>query len=141
MIFILQHITVEQLNELTDEQKERLREWWEPSQGDLFIWTENKDKDIETLHKYDGYAHENLSWHSEPPIEWIEDDKKHALPLLSIGGCIELLQDRGVLLNITNIFARINRKLPGWGVFNPKEFDMRSDELIVALWQATKKVL
>jgi spore germination protein GerM len=27
-------ITPEQLNELSDEQKERLRVWWKPQQGD-----------------------------------------------------------------------------------------------------------
>ncbi len=29
-----QRIAVEQLNELTDEQKKRLREWWKPEDGD-----------------------------------------------------------------------------------------------------------
>lgn len=30
-----QRITVEQLQELSDEQKKRLREWWKPQEGDF----------------------------------------------------------------------------------------------------------
>ena len=30
-----QRITVEQLNELADEQKEKLREWWKPAYSDI----------------------------------------------------------------------------------------------------------
>lgn len=32
-----QHITIEQLNELSDRGKEKLREWWKPKRGDMFF--------------------------------------------------------------------------------------------------------
>lgn len=73
------HITPEQLQELSPEQQEGLRDWWKPQIGDVFVY-ENKimpvlyaDHKVIIVEPYDKY------------------NKEFCLPLLSIGQCIELL--------------------------------------------------
>ena len=61
-----QRITVDQLQELTEEQKQRLRGWWKPEEGDLVY---NK---------------------------FFNEFKQEELPLLDIGQMIELLLNRAV---------------------------------------------
>jgi len=112
-----QHITKEQLGELTPEQQERLRERWEPQDGDLFI---------------DGYGDLGIAdsgVYDDPPT--IPD--RDCLPLLSIGQCIELLELHG----------EIDIDLGGTGIIlfhflgpiNPAE------ELIDYFWDVVKEVL
>lgn len=60
---------------------------------------------------------------------------------VTIGKMIEILSNKYKLLNITNIYARLGEGTPGWGVFNPKLFDIRADELCNALWEAVKQTL
>lgn len=129
-----QHITIEQLNELTIEQKERLREWWKPADED---WYTNGET---------AYA----------VIEYPKIDD-NCLPLLSIGQCIELLQSKdknGDYWLIGKIELRPynnGKPIPGtvsWvihliqqGALEIKVFDKcYSKELIDALWQAVKEV-
>lgn len=69
-----QHVTPEQLAELTPEQQEKLREWWRPEDGD---WFADYEKDECVVLK-----DEVVSWHCPD---------NNCLPLLSIGQCIELL--------------------------------------------------
>jgi hypothetical protein len=116
-----QRITVEQLNELTDEQKERLRVWWKPQIGDWIIDTEEMEGPIEDLNKGGGdpiYSYGG---------KWITEKSK-CLPLLSIGQMIELTES-------TNIIKYNG----GWAL----EEDAISfhDELCDALWEAVKQVL
>jgi hypothetical protein len=78
-----QKITVEQLQELTEEQKKRLREWWKLQPGDIMF--DIKMGCLETL-----VGGSN----GKAIIEHIEGESKaRFLPLLSIGQMIELLQN------------------------------------------------
>lgn len=87
-----QHITIDQLNQLSNENKVKLREWWKPQMGDCLT---------------DGEEEYTLGTH-EP--SWTDGDfedaydvgcgccsyaihKKDLLPLLTIGQMIALLVD------------------------------------------------
>lgn len=99
-------INTDQLQELSEEQKQKLHEWWQPEPGDSFAifisggWH---------LPKYDGppvyhesRIKENIVgacggyWDCECVIDDGEDPAatpdKTSLPLLSIGQMIEMLQ-------------------------------------------------
>lgn len=133
-IYILQHITTEQLNELTLEQKERLRERWRPKTYDIVIDDNNNDYVIEV----DKKGSISFVMDSEGIIP--PQKKTDFLPLLSVGQMIEVLQDKIAYFSMTNIFAGTGGKFC-WGVMKPKHFDIRADELCVALWQEVKAVL
>jgi hypothetical protein len=75
-----QRISAEQLKELTPEKQEKLREWWEPKDGDWYY-----DCDLECDHVV--FSCESDHYHSQYP----DND---CLPLLSIGQCIELLKGK-----------------------------------------------
>ncbi len=142
-----QHITVEQLWELTPEQQERLREWWEPKKGDWHYYIKINHTDI-------------ISSGFKLDIELYTNHKEDYLPLLSIGQCIELLHGRTLNGEIGLYWSD---KFSEWNVFiggrldpkkeyssyrlNPnKEYDgspssVLENELIDALWQAVKEVL
>jgi hypothetical protein len=121
-----QRITIEQLNELSDDQKKRLRGWWEPEQYDVV-------RDLNHNATFDVYYKDgNLS------DSYIDYDKNDCLPLMNIGQCIKLLKDYGWDLEIKD--ARIGI---GFRVANDTRNGMgiTRDELIDALWEAVKKVL
>lgn len=134
---IKQRISMEQLQELTDQQKERLREWWQPHDYDI-VWDGKTDFAVECdlggqmylANDQDGLC---------PPF-----GKDGLLPLLSVGQCVELLQSfdealsfnrkTGLFPNELNVF--------GWEVelrLLDKWFTEK--ELIDALWEAVKAVL
>lgn len=75
-----QRITVDQLQQLTPEQQVKLKEWWMPKFGDLFI--------------FEGYCDENL-FDAEDAVNinfFNTKIKPYGLPLLSIGHCLGLLE-------------------------------------------------
>ncbi|KIL35857.1 hypothetical protein SD71_10710 [Cohnella kolymensis] len=74
-----QRITKIQLREISDEQKEQLREWWNPQYGDAYYYP----KVDSTGHVPSGY----LGWE-------LDDMKTRVLPLLSIGQMIEFLETK-----------------------------------------------
>lgn len=79
-----QRIDSSQINELSPEQQDHLREMWEPEYNDVFI-----------------YENSGLS----KCIDGIYDllfakKKKGILPLLSIGQIIEILIQKGIFLSI-----------------------------------------
>ena len=83
-----QHISVDQLNELSEKGKEALRTWWKPDLGDFY-----SQRDLDYRFKKDTYVrfkHEMCaaeSYDSEPPSK-----KNYAYLLLpSIGQMIEIL--------------------------------------------------
>jgi len=75
---VKRRIDVSQLNELTDGQKQKLREWWKPEPGDWYYSPCNDG----TYQPYGLYM-----WHDDG-IE-----KYKPLPALDIGQMIELLQN------------------------------------------------
>jgi len=120
---VKQHITTEQLDfELNDKGKAKLRSWWKPKIGDLYIW-------------HDGWSEKNgFNWtinvvdEEDEAIDgliWIDGDKTPKYPLLSIGQMIE--------------FLRIDyyHAIADYGGFDWVEPSMVCD----ALWQAVKEKL
>jgi hypothetical protein len=78
-----QRITIEQLNELTNEQKEKLRNWWwgsNPGMSDVYV----------VKHKYD-----DITRYEGPHLLAVRNNfsedyhKGEAIPLLSIGQMFE----------------------------------------------------
>jgi len=131
-----QYITPAQLQELTDEQKERLRDWWEVQEGDRFfakgLWEDIAGKSGPGC--VENFGCEGLSY-----------KKENCLPLLSVGQCIELLEAKD-----PGSWSICCSKSGGWyitssNLYAPKYYiaDGGKDfeEIIDALWQAVKEVL
>jgi len=119
-----------------------LREWWKGNwkDGDWFYGSYGRKKEINEwiLSPYcvdSGYYGASLH-EGEDTIP-----KDNALPLLSIGQCIELLQDKVAYFSMTNMFACTDGVKIAWGISKPKMFDIRAEELCDCLWQAVKEVL
>ena len=122
-----QTITVKQLQELTEEQKERLRSWWEPELYQSMVNRYGVKFYLESLDE--GYLREI----------------RNCLPLLSVGQCIELLEEKD-----PGSWSICCSKSGGWyitssNLYAPKYYiaDGGKDfeEIIDALWQAVKEVL
>lgn len=107
-----QHITPEQLNELSKEGKKKLRTWWKPQVGDVYL---SEDNTIEVI------------FCCEDEIE------EEVLPLLSIGQMIEYLDD-----SLTNDFVIdfVGLQLRYKNFWYPFKENLRD-----ALWEATKEKL
>jgi len=108
-------ITVEQLQELTEEQQQRLREWWKPEHGDWYLqyWIDDEP----SLLIYDSHT-------------YLDD---MFLPLLDIGQMIELLSEKGMV--------GIEQWNGYWKAFYRNSLQTHKGELCDALWQAVKEVL
>ena len=132
-------ITVEQLMELTEEQKQRLREWWNPEEGD---YVQHNKYGVETICLPGPFDEEC------PNVYFTTDYRIHAfkeecLPLLDIGQMIELLEEKKMVTESLDIKAPkglINTYSVWYGNGDfPKKYE--SKELCDALWQAVKQVL
>ncbi len=106
-------ITVEQLQELTEEQQQRLREWWKPQYYDVYA-------------EYDGC----LDCYEEMTATYPKQPDQNDLPLLDIGQMIELLENLQ--------FDWFDEICTDEGVY-PQP--IKGDNLCDALWQAVKQVL
>lgn len=128
-----QRITAEDLQQLTDAQKQKLREWWKPEMGDMCI-----NGNIIILFKHGcSYFGVNIAWNNDynynyPSLEMV---KKYCLPLLSIGQMIELLLERygnsqcDICCQNTLSYVNNGNSL------------MHNRELCDALWEAVKQIL
>jgi hypothetical protein len=126
-----QRITIEQLNELTYEQKEKLRNWWwssNPSMSDVYV-VKNRFDDItqyEGLHVLAMRKNFSEDYHIG-----------EAIPLITIGQMIEFLNESNALKN-------------DWG-YDPKDItegivswftiDQNKSEFADILWEAVKGFL
>ena len=90
-----QYITVEQLDELSEEGKEQLRKWWKPKQWDRKV---SNDFDGPFLVRRDMETRAEVGY-----------ETKHWLPLLSIGQMIEFLDDHEALITIVTNPSRGNK--------------------------------
>jgi len=81
-----QHIEKEQLGELSDAQKQVLKNWWKPSVGDWIFTTAWADSETK---------HDVVICMSSPTGMIWSALLKEAMPLLSIGQMIEFLEDNG----------------------------------------------
>jgi hypothetical protein len=108
-----QRITCEQLKELTEEQKQRLREWWKPQEHDIYVvWG-----DYVTA----------VGKGCESDI-----NKENCTPLLSIGQMIEI---------VANHFKEVKMPVVQIGDEVKTDFYGAMMPLCDALWQAVKEVL
>lgn len=135
-----QRITPDQLNELTPDQQNRLREWWTPQEYDIALHNGSCTSSVSAT------GFDNRIWCGGANI----GTKAEVLPLLSIGQCIELLLAKNQTISVTKL-----TKNDTWGIGYFEEYapcyecaesfgshlDGIDDELIDALWQAVKAVL
>ena len=123
-----QHITIEQLNELSANGKEKLREWWKPKIGDIHTEgtvTEIVDDDngFYLCYGFDG--------------DGFRYKKEEIFPLLSIGQMIEYLFDEG-LSYAPVMFPCTDGKNK---LYTVGKQNNEPKELCDALWEAVKEVL
>ena|SRR5258708_6526075 len=89
-----QHITTSDLDQLNEQGKEKLKKWWKPEGGNLFIPT--TDTFWVTLicrFEEDGFIYEDKWIDPKYPSTflWVKYNKNDCLPVLSIGQMIEFL--------------------------------------------------
>ncbi|WP_145047878.1 hypothetical protein [Paenibacillus xylanexedens] len=133
-----QLITIEQLEELSPEQKDRLRAWWyaiNPGRFDLYV----------VLYKYDDGLKYEGPFMNTGERDFIEDFYTgEALPLLSIGQMIQLIADYAISLG-----AQWEIK-HNWYKHTVILRSVRNEEILVkvsdaelcnALWHAVKQIL
>jgi hypothetical protein len=165
-----QHITPEQLQELSEEQKERLREWWfkHIKVGDVFI-VDGKMKSsylsrlrqqntlnvvAEVKRKYFGVGSIYKDYTLMKIGEVLKDGDVTIgpNPLLSIGQCIELLEEKypngisfhsdwGDCSEVWIVLVQDTQGDDPPDSFIDRITITRDHELIDALWQAVKEVL
>lgn len=124
MEIMKQKITTDQLNELSEKGKERLREWWgrdKQKYGDLFIYNGNGEGLI-------GGVDEE----GDPYRGLLDLD---AMPLISIGQMIEFLDEHGKFINIWRGLRE------DWLIVINDDTHIAKPELSDALWEATKECL
>ena len=128
-----QQITKEQLNELSDEGRQKLKDWWKPKDGD-FAYSYDSIVSDAGSELHEGFIGESIGYDDT----FGESSGKYILyPLLSIGQMIEFLKDIDNDLDITYISSgsiwSIGRE------FVPES--IMDEELCDALWEAVKEVL
>lgn len=141
-----QYIDVEQLNELSDKAKERLREWWKPKDGDLYAHFIDKDFKMYGLHIYQGSTSKSELWHI---MDGTDPDSfartQGSYPLLSIGQMIELIDENDV-----GEWGIHNQAGDGWTIssnnlYAPQYYIPQhgtdSDSVCDCLWEAVKYIL
>jgi hypothetical protein len=124
-----QRVTIGQINKLKDEQKERLRVWWNPVYGDFFsnghwenIIQSAEDDSIRCVSTDNDGAYDYES-------------KKECLPLLSIGQMIEIIEYKKPLKSISK--ARFDK----WIVNIETSTLGYKDELCDSLWETVTRIL
>lgn len=129
------HISVEQLKELSKEQRERLREWWKPAVGDIVCY---KNEEHTIVYCTDGEI--KVMPYTDIPFCIINDIEKRSLPLINIGQMIEILRgkDESGFVHFT-VFKDINIVDSWYGIMEHDEYE--ADEIVDALWMAVKAVL
>jgi hypothetical protein len=75
-----QRISVDQLHQLTKDQRDKLKSWWMPKFSDLFVFEEYCDVNL-----FDAEDEINIKFFNAKI-------KPRGLPLLSIGQCMSLLE-------------------------------------------------
>lgn len=118
-----QRITFEQLQELSDEQKKRLWEWWEYNPGDIVVDFIDEGKSVFSLSTNDSRQFR------PSPTQY---------PLLTIGQMIEFLDPDG-----RTIFAFCNMIAAEPPIYeasvNGEQF--YGANMCDALWEAVKQIL
>ncbi|MGW8823344.1 hypothetical protein ACWGNU_14580 [Paenibacillus lautus] len=132
-----QRVTAAQLRELSDEQQQRLRDWWIPQQGDAYCYQEL----LGVYYAIDAYGAYVI--HYTPgdgySIEAFRNKhhKLRCLPLLSIGQMIELLRSKGYGVYMNTYEAE-------WEVVARKDGKSRvalAPDLCDVYWEIVKQIL
>lgn len=140
-----QHITIEQLNELSSEGKNKLREWWKPQVGDFFMTRYSPtyvvygrdsdeldasepqlltDQPVDSgYYGWNNYENFPPDERNEEKMERYKEVRKDALPLLSIGQMIEFIGEKN--------------KIHAVWLINYKNYKYMCD----TLWEIVKKEL
>lgn len=131
-----QHITVDQLNELTADQKDRLRKWWRPLEYDLAV-VNGCVRCCYDDGEYNCFAVKSKEFGRDHGCNITGP----ALPLLSAGQCIQLIKYKVDDWGMTYMDTTCD-----WCVYlGPYESDHKrcwgADELIDGLWRVVKEVL
>lgn len=134
-----QRITIDQLQELTDEQKARLREWWSANAeiGDTCILRRRVyivgEIGEHGLILYRPKEDDSI-YYEKKEIEKVID------PLLSIGQCIAILETKNKFQGFIKSYTDGRYKVYGENI-QESMIIYDSLELIDALWEAVKGVL
>lgn len=119
-----QRITPKQLTELNHEHKLRLLSLWIPQNGDFYIWYGEKYGTGKEIYIVDD--------------SFITEDteaKLFALPILSIGQMIELIQEKKPLKSISK--SRYDK----WSINIETATLGYKDEICDSLWEAVTRIL
>ena len=135
-------ISPEQLQELSPEQQEKLREWWKDhkEEGDYFVLI-NENGEIATLsERVNGSC--NGYWNCECAIDDGEDpacrSEENSLPLLSIGQLIQLLDPKEETIFTMMRYIAAKPQIYKVSVDGKEYF---GDTMCDCLWQAVKEIL
>jgi len=125
-----QHITIEQLNELDNKVKGKLREWWSPQEGDIcYLTTKSIILPIRCVNKntkgFPEYYSDGID-HGEYCELW---NKSDCYPLLNIGQMIEFIGD-----SWREVLEKYEKEVQD---YEP----LINEELCDALWEAVKYIL
>lgn len=129
-----QHLTPQDLDQLTPAGKEKLRAWWKPAEGDFIYtsaWIDDKTKNDLVL-----------CMSSPTGMVW-QQMLEGALPLLSIGQMIEFLEDNDFILLIQDPYNEqhsVEEEL-NWGIYGQLGKQHHSKELCDSLWYACVEIL
>lgn len=136
-----QHITVEQLNELSEKGKERLRKWWKPQDGDMVLFEGSRKGAV---------LYDDGEYIEYDPVKKIACGHSgllsgktfHTIMILpSIGQMIEFLDEHkkhDIRINHQTTLEGLRWEF-AYG--NPYTYGGNFVELIDALWEAVKEVL
>ncbi len=136
-----QHITPEQLNELSEKGMKKLKKWWKPKMGDKFSARLVNVTDINNM---PGDELFRFVYVMTEVNETDDNENRKFVPLLSIGQLIEFLGDSQI-----HNFHPLDRCVEapnstGWHVVMGKEYGgvtHEKDQLCDALWEAVKEIL
>lgn len=132
-----QRVSVEQLSELSEKAKERLRGWWSPQHGDTFNCTADKEDYVIGVGVFYDEKKDRFI------TNYIDDcdviSRKECLPLLSIGQLIEFLDpNMPKFYSISKNTENLTTNETAWQV--PLLYTAEK-ELCDSLWAAVKSTL
>lgn len=129
-----QHITIEQINELSKNGKERLRKWWKPKNGDIY----SNEGEQEIFHF--PCAGEYCAMEGKTKMTYPSGLQVKFYPLLSIGQMIEFLDEHASQFVLDYGTSEFGEWQKHWRlIFDENQYEC--DELCDALWEACKEVL
>lgn len=139
-----QHITTEQLNELSDKAKEVLRGWWQPQKGDLYTNSYALDQlphIVQThLDECCGGDFCGNRLNLEETIILVKETK--SLPLLSIGQMIEFISENEMgRWHIHSGKTQSEWSIESHNLYGDNMEILDHVELADTLWEAVKYIL